>query len=126
MNTSPERSYLREFVRAYLECALWASTDIDTQEPLDDTHSVEDIAPRAFREAVTDCRDFIDGNRDALDQTEGSAEQHGHDFWLTRNRHGAGFWDRGYGKLGDELTKDAHAYGGCDLYVGDDGKIYGF
>lgn len=48
----------------------------------------------------------------------------GHDFWLTRNGHGAGFWDRGMGKLGDRLADAARAYGSVDLYVGDDKKIY--
>jgi hypothetical protein len=51
----------------------------------------------------------------------------GHDFWLTRNGHGAGFWDRTpleKGKLGDELTKLCKAFGESDLYWGDDGGIY--
>jgi hypothetical protein len=30
-------------------------------------------------------------------------EQAGIDFWLTRNRHGAGYWDRGLGITGDKL-----------------------
>jgi hypothetical protein len=47
-----------------------------------------------------------------------------HDFWLTRNRHGCGFWDGSYKDLGDRLTNAAQAFGECDLYVGDDGKIY--
>jgi hypothetical protein len=50
--------------------------------------------------------------------------QIGHDFWLTRNRHGAGFWDRGLGDLGDKLTAAAHTYGESNLYVGDDGQVY--
>jgi hypothetical protein len=47
-----------------------------------------------------------------------------HDFWLTRNHEGAGFWDRGLGSLGDDLTNGADAYGECWLVVGDDGKLY--
>ena len=46
------------------------------------------------------------------------------DFWLTRNGHGAGFWDRGLGSVGDELTKNAKPFGSVDAYVGDDGKVY--
>ena len=50
---------------------------------------------------------------------------HGHDFWLTRNRHGAGFWDRGYPEaIGKALTDAAHAEGSADWCVGDDGNIY--
>lgn len=40
-----------------------------------------------------------------------TAEQVGHDFSLTRNRHGAGFWDRGYGAMGQWLTSVSHAMG---------------
>lgn len=49
----------------------------------------------------------------------------GIDFWLTRNGHGAGFWDRGLGDVGTRLTCAAHNYGSVDLYAGDDGLIYG-
>lgn len=38
--------------------------------------------------------------------------------------HGAGFWDKGLGEVGDLLTRDAESFGGADLYVGDDGKIH--
>lgn len=50
----------------------------------------------------------------------------GHDFWLTRNGHGAGFWDRSEldKPTQGRLTKAAHAFGNSDLYVGDDGRIY--
>ena len=53
-----------------------------------------------------------------------SAADAGGDFWQTRYRHGAGFWDRGMGELGELLTAAAHAYGTCDLYVGDDGQVH--
>lgn len=48
--------------------------------------------------AVEDIRSFLDDSEIAesvafwLDAL--GAEQLGHDFWLTRNGHGAGFWDR--------------------------------
>lgn len=48
----------------------------------------------------------------------------GHDFWLTRCGHGAGFWDRGLGEVGDKLTNAAQVFGECHLYVGDDGRIH--
>lgn len=51
-------------------------------------------------------------------------EQHGHDFWLTRNGHGAGFCARGYGPVGETLSEAARAFRETDLEVGDDGKIY--
>jgi hypothetical protein len=43
---------------------------------------------------------------------------------MNRNRHGAGYWDRGLGSAGDKLTEFAHSFGSCDLYRGDDGLLY--
>jgi hypothetical protein len=46
-----------------------------------------------------------------LEATGQSLGQCGHDFILTRNHHGAGFWDRGYGEAGRRLTAAAQAFG---------------
>lgn len=37
-------------------------------------------------------------------------EHVGHDFWLTSQGHGAGFWDRDLGDVGDALTDSADGY----------------
>jgi hypothetical protein len=76
----------------------------------------------AKQKMADDCRDFFNAN--GADLAVVGAEAAGIDFWLTRNRHGAGFWDRGLGNLGTRLTDAAQAFGECDLYVGDDGKLY--
>jgi len=117
-----------EFVGAYLECALWSSVDIDTGAPLDDRHGVDDLAPEARRAAETECADFWRRHGWILAR---DASRAGHDFWLTRNHHGAGFWDGHWRESFDDraiekrLTDAAHEFGSVDLYVGDDGKIYG-
>jgi hypothetical protein len=58
------------------------------------------------------------------------------DFWLTRNGHGAGFWDRSftYGEGGDPvvglgydlsaLVGHGTAFPKVETYVGDDGRAY--
>jgi len=109
------------FTTAYVECALWSSTD-DEGNPMDDRFDVIDIAPEALATMAADCADFRLDCGPLLDTV--SDAQAGHDFWLTRNGHGAGFWDRGLGELGDKLTAAAKAYGSCDMCVGDDGKVY--
>ena len=54
-----------------------------------------------------------------------SDEQLGHDLWLSRNGHGAGFFDRGYDEDVEKKLEDAaRLLKGTDLYVGDDGKIH--
>ena len=122
---------LDAFVRGYLVCALWSSTDYDG-EPLNDNYDETDIAPQCLAGMRADCVSFIDAQMEDLKQyvarmsrDEGEAwSSAGHDFWLTRNGHGAGFWDRGLGELGDRLSAAAKVYQGQDLYVGDDGKLY--
>ena len=74
-----------------------------------------------------DCASFQRDARDLLDQANemGWDDAHlGHDFALTRNGHGTGFWDRGLGEVGEQLTRYAERSGEADLYIGDDGKIY--
>ena len=51
-------------------------------------------------------------------------DQAGIDFIFTRNGHGCGFWDRGLEELGERLTKACKRFKECNLYVGDDKKIY--
>lgn len=113
---------LDAFLKGYLEAALWSS--MGGGRPLDEYYSVDDIAPEAVAQAYREVEDFIIANIDDLVATGAPDEQNGNDFWLTRNRHGAGFWDRGYGEVGDRLTASAHPYGDVNPYIGDDGKIH--
>lgn len=119
------RQEKKQFVAAYLEAALWSSTT-DDGTPLDEGRDFTDIADAERRKAIRDCLQFIAANERALNRA-GTPEQNGHDYWLTRNHHGAGFWDRGYpSKIGTALTNAAHAEGRRDLYIADDNLIYGF
>ena len=122
------RQALDAFTQGYVTAALWSSTD-DDGEPLDGLYGLDDIAPSTLASMAADCRDFQESNAADLEAfaeiTGRPADHAGHDFWLTRNHHGAGFGDRGAGEVGRRLTDMAHAYGEIDLYVGDDGSIYG-
>lgn len=114
---------LDEFTKQYIETALWSSNDPETGEPLDDNYDISDIAPETLERMVEDAKAFQGANWSYIASDPGRA---GHDFWLTRNRHGAGFWDGDWPEpAATRLTEDAHAYGSFDLYVGDDGLIHG-
>lgn len=118
---------LDDFTRAYLECAAWSSTEGENGEiQIDDLMNSGEAewAPETIARAVADCRDFQEANAELLTRA-GSEEQNGHDFWLTRNGHGTGFWDRDYpGTLGEDLANAARKCGERWLYLGDDGKVY--
>lgn len=112
-----------EVIQAYMVCALWSSTD-DSSDPLDANYDLGDISPELAASMMSDCENFVATNNADLQESGQSSEQIGHDFWLTRNHHGAGFWDRGLGEVGEHLTKAAQVFPEVDLYVGDDGKVY--
>lgn len=126
------------FYRGFLEAALWATTDNSDEsggEPLDRNYDIENIAYGALLTMGRECHDFMKANEALLSEyysemqgygrgTHTVEEQAGHDFFLTKCGHGVGFWDRGLGKLGQDLSAAAEIYGSTDIYVGDDGKLY--
>ncbi len=114
-----------EFFDAYVTAALWSSND-DNGEPLDAKYSVDDIAPETLAQMQADCAAFQETERASLAEL-GDATQNGHDFWFERSGSGAGFLDRDYKdkKAVFAAIEACEVYGSFDLYVGDDGKIYG-
>jgi hypothetical protein len=109
--------------RHYLVAALWSSTD-EHGAPLDAVFTVDDVSPELLKESTEDVRDFVEANAALLDSSGLSDEQIGHYFWLTRHGHGAGFWDRGLGVVGEALSEACKPYGEVCLYAGDDGWVY--
>jgi len=137
------RAPFDQFVRGYIDAALWSSTD-DNDRPLDEDHYARDIAPSSLKSIRRDCAKFFKRHRRDLasycehlvrhDDSSSPMSFAGHDLFLTRNGHGCGYWDRdGVGDsgvpagppgLGQRLTDAASAFGTSDLYVGDDGRLY--
>ena len=113
------------FTTAYIETALWSSTDNSDDSggnPLDNNYCIKDIAPETLATIMEDCEAFQQAHADDI---AGNLEQAGHDFWLTRNHHGAGFWDGDWpDDVGERLTEASDVYGSVDLYIGDDGLIW--
>lgn len=119
---------LEKFADGYIETALWADCIPPESDPEGETGGREGFELReGVRETIIErgmLADFIQHNESDLlayceardfDPSQGTAEEYaGHDFWLTRNGHGAGFWDRGLGELGDRLTAAAKGYGSAD------------
>ena len=116
------------FTEAYVDCALWSTND-DNGEPLDDNYGYGDIDPDTLAEMAADCKRFQEENADDIATFEHpqycADEMAGHDFWLTRNGHGTGFWDGDWEEeVGNRLDKACEAYTDYNLYVGDNGRIY--
>lgn len=49
------------------------------------------------------------------------------DYVMTRNHHGVGFWEKSDWEpiYGEALTQICHEMGEIEVYVGDDGLVYG-
>ena len=114
------------FLDAYINAAFWTSYDDDDifGMPLVMNYRVGDLSGEDMDKMIEDCAAFLA----KADIPDNLLPQAGHDFWLTRNGHGAGFWDRPevYGEeKARELSALAETFGVVDLYVGDDGRIYG-
>lgn len=133
-----EYSSLAQVVNGYLTAALWSTCDyrypegeeVDGDdyhgEPFDSWAGIEDCTERLVVHALADCSAMMAEVGRAFDRycaRIGSAgvgstpaERFGHDFWLTRERHGCGFWDRGLDTLGEYLSDVARRYGSVNIY----------
>jgi hypothetical protein len=122
----------RTFTRAYAAALLWSSTvmigeDVDNDSEYADEYS-EQCSKELCEHILTDCLNFM-REYSALIYTAAmlpdyDMSQAGHDFALTRNSHGVGYWHRGLGDIGDELTDAAEKAGSVYLYLGDDQLLY--
>ncbi len=102
---------LDEFTRSYIETALWLCHGEDG-EPIKGA-SFYQLTGSTLVEAIADCAAFQAAHADDIESDPGRA---GHDFYLTRNRHGAGFWDGDWPPaVGRALTDAAHVYGTWEL-----------
>lgn len=118
---------------SYITAALWSSTDQSNEQggaPLDDNYGPSDVTAAARAAMRRDVHSFATKyGRLILSATEhrgsGRWEKAGHDFWLNRNGHGAGFWDGDWQprEVGEALSRAAKSYPGVDLYV-DRGKVH--
>ena len=111
--TAEEESVgLDDFTSSYIMAVYWTDTGDDGQAP---SNARLDAS---FREAIiSDCAQFQAQHFNLLAEYYACGANHdewqaAHDFWLTRNGHGAGFWDRDLpGDLGERLTAACKAFG---------------
>ena len=119
-------SNFETFFKSYIETALWCSQAINNDENDDSSlenqnYSIDDFDNKSLDSLHKDCVSFFSNNFEMIKDNPSLA---GHDFFLTQNHHGAGFWDGDWPKeIGDKLTKESHNYGEVNFWVSE-GKIY--
>lgn len=115
---------LDRFLNSYIECALWSTNDESDEqggEPLDKSYSRKNLSRDTLDKMRRECEKFLKENYEDI---AGDFSQAGHDFWLTRNGHGAGFWDGDWPEeIGKRLTEASKKFGECWLSVSG-GRIY--
>jgi hypothetical protein len=87
---------LRYFACAYVEAMFFTNGDCGDEDD-DSLNSLgaERLTKGAKLKIVYDCDRFLSwGVRKLITASPGDFEQAGHDFWLTRQGHGEGFWSR--------------------------------
>lgn len=97
-----------------------------------DTGTVYTVSDELFAAAKSDCERFMRVAAPILaDLPEYPPyDLIGSDLWLTRQGHGAGFWDReefepeNVGNRLTELVGWRTEFPMLDAYIGDDGKVY--
>lgn len=146
-------------LQSYLATVVWTEAR-DEDGEIKDGMDISDFSPQAIFEATADLGKFLKEIEpiitpliESADEIEAELYEDeaialvatrklkviaacqdvdtiAHDFWLTRNHHGAGFWDGDYsesydaGSIGEKLTAIADKFGEIWAYMGDDGLIY--
>lgn len=143
--TAPDFADLPGFAQGYIEAMFWTETahgysiadwhseetQADVREGRSDGVIPEDagfveLHPDSLANILTDCAAFEQEAGDLLakayDRDGYTPERAGHDYWLTRNGHGTGFWDRSEldaDKLGDALSEVARGRGEPQVWFAD-------
>jgi hypothetical protein len=94
-----------DMARGYLECAEWCGLDDSEREALELS-----VSPKWSQEAVESANALCESFSESFPECSDDPYQAGMDLWLTRNRHGAGFWDGDWPRR-DEMTSAAHIEG---------------
>ena len=110
---------LETILTHYLVAVLW--TD---EHDLGEGFSVCDFTQESKDNAMRDITAFTNEAKDLLENW--NDEQIGHDFWLIRVGHGAGFWDRDETEFpnGQAITEICHKYDFHGHTFSQDGKVF--
>jgi len=108
---------LKDIVLHYLVACLWT-------EGFDNLSASIDVPQETVAKALADVESFVEKSGDLLNGI--TDEMIGHDFWLTRNGHGTGFWDRTEidKETGQKLTEICIEFKEVSAFKGEDGKVY--
>ena len=142
---------INSILKGYLECALWTDEEYlktqeipkidfnedDTEDEMEDfekmyktpqqNFTIEDIDTNSLISTYNDIKKFIEyAGSEAVNYAinENGYERLGFDIWLTRNGHGAGFFDHSYDDdIEKKLINAGKKLTEVHLYLTEENKI---
>jgi len=110
---------INKILNSYLETAIWAeeSDENDLQGK-----TIQEIDKNSKANSAIEIYQFLQkAQQEASDELNTYDEEAiGHNLWLSRNGHGAGFFDDN----NDKLQNLARNMKPVDIYLGNDNKVY--
>ena len=108
-----------EILNSYIETAIWAE---ESNENDLKGKTINDFNEESVANSKIEIYNFIKkAQQEALDELSTyDSNTLGHNLWLSRNGHGAEFFDDN----NDKLQNLARSMKPVNIYLGDDGKIY--
>jgi hypothetical protein len=126
--TAREFNSLDTFTQGYLTALFWTEEEHLTEEGCANAGPA-DMRPSFLADCIGDCAKFQSDNAADLKlaQERGRDLDHcGHDFWLNRNGHGTGFWDRKELEadgLGERLSDACKRFSVVDVGLDEEGRV---
>lgn len=130
----PSFQSLPAFAQGYIMAAFWTNDDLAGSGEYSTSGRPEAMYDKLSIEALefmlADCLIFQKDNAEVIKSSGIEDGMAGHCFWLSRNRHGSGFFDEETIShdlsfdYQDALQQASKAFRECDLYAGDDGQLY--
>lgn len=117
--------------QSYIRTAFWSTSEGDELDtPLENNYDIEDLDAgdigylnALLSEFMRKVERYLKTKEIRILEIEGNnLNQIAHDFLLTQNHHGAGFWDGDYPIHGEKLTELAQEAPEVHLFV-EDGKV---
>jgi hypothetical protein len=123
---------LDPFIQGYIQAMFFTDTGTrDDEENGLENAAVSELSPESWESIIADCTEFQNDAASLLacayEKSGYDPERAGKDFWYTRNGHGVGFWDRGLGDVGDQLSAlcgFGTKFRECYVYRGNDQQIH--
>lgn len=120
--------HLNAFIAGYFETLYFAGIATNCDGETVENIAGIDMTEEAREECRQDCARFLDlaggkVNLAIFGSDDYDHTQAGRDFWLSRQGHGVGFWDRGLGIVGNDLHDVAKLFGEKHLYINGRGLL---